>query len=313
MDVIAHIGMPKTGTTSIQSALRANRASLAGRGVIYPTFSRGTDHQAELLAAVLHRIGKAGPDRYIRALPELRGPQHYDRLAREVSQTLAQGTRDHPDGTMLLSCEMLGWPYLTPKFIKGFTGLMGEHFDGLRAILYLRAQDAWMLSGYSQHIKNGGTQTPKGWINGLKVPNYDKLVARWEKAVGAENLTVRLLDRQRLKDGDLIADFAEALGHDLPVAPSGKEENTTLSARGARRIRKVNAIATRLGDARANRFPTKLVRRLLIDTDRPSGGKITLIDAQRARIRREAEPSNVALCARRFPDLDTLFPTSNAA
>ncbi len=41
MRVILHIGQSKTGTTSLQSFLASNRASLAKAGVLYPDVYRG--------------------------------------------------------------------------------------------------------------------------------------------------------------------------------------------------------------------------------------------------------------------------------
>jgi hypothetical protein len=36
VDIVLHIGMPKTGTTSIQFFLRDNRERLASLGVLFP-------------------------------------------------------------------------------------------------------------------------------------------------------------------------------------------------------------------------------------------------------------------------------------
>ena len=46
-DVHLHVGLPKTGTSSIQAALDARNASLADAGVLYP----GGRHRAHRLAA----------------------------------------------------------------------------------------------------------------------------------------------------------------------------------------------------------------------------------------------------------------------
>ena len=39
MRAIIHIGIIKTGTTSIQSFLQANRSLLRGQGVLYPQYA----------------------------------------------------------------------------------------------------------------------------------------------------------------------------------------------------------------------------------------------------------------------------------
>src|SRR4051794_18629990 len=46
-DIYLHVGLPKTGTSSIQAALDARVESLAGSGVLYP----GGRHRAHRLAA----------------------------------------------------------------------------------------------------------------------------------------------------------------------------------------------------------------------------------------------------------------------
>ena len=54
MECILHIGLPKTGTTSLQAALSENRESLLRHGVVYPeTGLNGNGKHKGLLNAVL--------------------------------------------------------------------------------------------------------------------------------------------------------------------------------------------------------------------------------------------------------------------
>src|SRR5215471_11213896 len=55
VDVVLHVGMRKTGTSSIQFFLRDNREPLASRGVLYPTTPGRARHYRLSLSVKSHR------------------------------------------------------------------------------------------------------------------------------------------------------------------------------------------------------------------------------------------------------------------
>ena len=58
MQLVIHAGIHRTGTTSLQRFLAANRAALAGRGVAYP----GRGGEQPPAAGLGHHPRRAGPD-----------------------------------------------------------------------------------------------------------------------------------------------------------------------------------------------------------------------------------------------------------
>ncbi|MCB5200296.1 hypothetical protein LGQ03_13695 [Loktanella sp. TSTF-M6] len=308
MDVVAHIGIPKTGSSAIQSMLRSNRAALERQGVVYRNFSSQLSH-AEFLVAAHHQVGVAIKDQGIRALFNLRGQDDYARVTHQLEADLDKVIADHPDKQLLISCEMLGWPMRGQKFIETFAKWLKARFTTVRVIVYLRAQDSWILSNYSQQLKNGSAERFDDYLARQKVPDYAVFLTRWERAVGADAVTVRLFDRARLRGGDLGQDFCAALGVTLPDTQEAPTRNATLSARGSRWMRRLNAVSGGLGNSRPGFAIMRVLRRGLIACDLGDGGRLRLTDAQRETLLAQTGPGNAAVRNRWFPQLDSLFAT----
>ncbi|GEM_PF-641557 len=183
-----HIGVHRTGTTSIQNWLHANLVALRRQGVRY-AFGRlmHTD-----LAWKLHS-GKLKPERFISDLVR-------DAAGDDIQSVVVSGE----DFSVLRKPEILAD--------------LKTHFD-VTVVCYLRRQDQWMESWYNQHVKwpwnRELSQCDRNdflaerpsfyWID------YADLLARWSAAFGREHVVPRVFERGRL-DGSLTRDFARTCG-----------------------------------------------------------------------------------------------------
>ncbi|RMH48436.1 MAG: hypothetical protein D6688_01960 [Alphaproteobacteria bacterium] len=103
---------------------------------------------------------------------------------------------------------------------------LARHYDRIRVIAYVRPYRSLMASGFQQRLQGGLRQFLP------RVPAYRRRLEPWREAVGADNMTLRKFDRQCLRDGDIVADFAEWLGVSAEGLPR-RVDNTSLSAEGA--------------------------------------------------------------------------------
>lgn len=55
-EIVLHVGLPKTGTTSIQAALHLSARELAGHGILVPGRDHG-DHQRAAYDLIGQRVG----------------------------------------------------------------------------------------------------------------------------------------------------------------------------------------------------------------------------------------------------------------
>ncbi|WP_118135405.1 hypothetical protein [Oceanicella sp. SM1341] len=187
--VVLHIGAPKTGTTTLQTALATNRRLLAREGVIYPRagcLSHGAGVAQHLLALSLR------PE-----YPAFIGPS--DRLPAEKvwPALLAEIDRAGP-GSILLSSE---------AFFQLDTGAV--------------ARVAEYLSGHDVHVvameRNPLQRLRSRYIQSVKAPPYGRL----DFHSYALRATRRMADDARLWEAAFGAEAVTRLRYDAPTEPGG--------------------------------------------------------------------------------------------
>ena len=117
-----HIGLHKTGTTSIQWALNAHRERLAARGFLYPATGRA----------------EAAPDGHHNIAWELSNDRRFDRAQGTVRDLFAEA--ETSDGDLVLSSEDFSSSvYCRERFAAFVEDLRTRDFDPV-FIVYLRNQ-----------------------------------------------------------------------------------------------------------------------------------------------------------------------------
>jgi len=195
-----HIGIAKTGTTSIQRYLVRNRELLLDRfGLLIPrTSSVGVGHHA--IAVDLNEPPRS---------PELRIPDLARRLRAEFEASGAERA--------LLSSEWLGFSH-HPERLPEVLGT-----DDIDIVVRLRRQDQWLESMFREQLKRTGSVTDideyaaKPRIQ--RVADFDSLLGRWSAVAPVERTRVGLFppgEPGRSIEVDLLADVG-VVAEDLPV------------------------------------------------------------------------------------------------
>ena len=225
--LILHIGRHKTGTSSIQHFLHHNREELKRHGVSYP----------EPFDAVAAHHGLA------LALSEGRDIEPYLGILRSLQP------RDH---TVLLSSE--GFQRLSPAEANRLTAAFPT-----TAVVYLREQFSYAWSAYVQRVF-GGTES-RLFTDSIKSAKYYKFLSGWSEACGG-NLSVRVYDRKKLVEGDVVADFCQhALGLDKNLFCPVQTVNESLGWRAVNFVRRLNEItAQESGIPKLKRQTTRALR-----------------------------------------------------
>jgi hypothetical protein len=176
--------MHRTGTTGLQRNIAANRARLEALGKSYPF--KEENHQS--IAWALHRGRMSGG---------------------ELRRKLKASDRF---GHVILSAE----DFFIHKNLDWIAALR-EDWE-VDAIAYLRRQDHWLMSWYNQHVKwpfsrRHSTMTPTEFlacIDDFYWLDFDRTLDLWDRAVGKERLTVKVLEKGKVED--TTADFLAFLG-----------------------------------------------------------------------------------------------------
>lgn len=275
MRILIHAGIHRTGSTSLQGFLAANRAGLAAQGIAYP--GEGPNHQ-DFAWAVLR--GDAGA-RQARALAE-----GAEAAGARLCVLSAEDFAQHRD---------LGW-----------VRALAERWE-TSAALYLRRQDDWLNSWYNQHVKwpfdkVKSRLSPFAFLDRIEDffwIDYDALLDRWAQALGAERLRPAVVEPGQVTD--VTADFCALAGIDAePLAPAPRV-NDSLPPH-------VLEIARHLGLHEMPPGMRRRVNKALVAGLAPMGGRARTVFPPEARLRvlERFEESNAAV-ARRWFARDRLF------
>lgn len=310
---IVHIGLNKTGSTTIQGWLAANRDALEAQGIRYDPFTGGKhpliDHAIGFSGIGVQRLG--------RMLPSEDAIQYY-KIGDMADQTAlmadfearAQASIDRPGyRTYVISSEFLPVWLAKPEYVTVFHDWLTERFDRVRYVVYLRDQIDWVPSAYAQLVKMGGVDTLEHFLERRGKRNYYFTCSKWLRGTGRAKLDVRLLERDFLANGDLIEDFASVIGADTAPTHPAETLNEAVDAETLQQIldinRQVRDTPAKWSAEKRGQAVTKLLKA-------SSGRKLTLSDAHALNVARRNADSNERLRKRFFPDRGLLFPKSAA-
>ncbi|QUC61924.1 hypothetical protein IOD14_37010 [Streptomyces sp. A2-16] len=245
---LLHIGPHKTGTTSVQGALFAAKDLLPEHGVVFPAHSR---HPMEAVLAACARpamMGDTAPTE-----------KHWARLLEQVRATGGK--------TSVISSEFFADTEDDDTIARIVEQLGGER---VHVLVTLRPLVRIMPSQWQQYVQNGLRMGYEDWLTHMlrkapyEQPNpsfwrrhrHDRLVERWGRAVGAQRVTVVVVDdRDR---GGLMRTFERLLG--LPenlLQPVPDTANRSLTLAETEMLRNLNK------EFRGNGLPDELYSRLV--------------------------------------------------
>ena len=283
-----HIGLHKTGTTTIQAGLRLNEKLLNKHGILYPK-KLGNAH---------HNI-----------CWEIRQEKRFttDRITiAELNQMIAS----YRDENILISTEDLC--FLTPEQIDAFLAAFPN--VEVYIILYLRNQNSLAQSMYSQMTKNGHflPKFPR-WLEKRGLPDrrlaFDRLIADWEARVGRDHMRVALLEDARGSES-ILHHFLQTTG--LPVDTSRLQvpdnKNISPSFRTIETIRQVSMVLKKQGLNRPTIFAVAKHLQDYADDHGWNNEKVNVVDAQTQQLIIETFAEGNAKVAREYFGRDALFP-----
>ncbi|TNE64608.1 MAG: hypothetical protein EP335_07050 [Alphaproteobacteria bacterium] len=212
--IVLHIGAEKTGSTSIQAFLAANRGALLKAGFLFPA-SLGETNQPAI--AAMAQADKA--DRNLMMLAGVRPDESIEDFRARTRTGFDAECAKWPDAHSLVLTNEHGHSRIrTPDDAARLAGFLQTLSDHVTVIFYIRRQDLAAASLYTTALKMGHTDTGPVMPTDAPVPyyNYWRLTRLYEDALGPglmpAGVTVRLFDRAHMLDGDLIADFLMAAG-----------------------------------------------------------------------------------------------------
>jgi len=246
---LLHIGPHKTGTTSIQGALFAAKDRLGEHGVLWPAATR---HPMEAVLAACARpgmMGDAGPSeqQWLHLVDRVNGAGWA--VTSVISSEFFADAAD--DATIGRIVAQLGG-------------------DRVHVLVTLRPLARIMPSQWQQYVQNGLRMGYEDWLEHMlrKAPydkpnpsfwrrhRHDRLVERWVRAVGAERVTVVVVD-DRDRDG-LMRTFEQLLG-----LPAGLLQEVPDTANRSLTLAETEMLRNLNKEFRGNGLPDELYSKLV--------------------------------------------------
>jgi hypothetical protein len=204
-----HVGMHKTGTSSIQTTLHANRHLLGDHGIGY--FDRAVNHSTTLRLAF--------PDDHTPgATPEKRA-----KLQQSLTRFLT--TSGHP--TLVISGE--GAAHLTRGAAREMLAFLRQRVDRVTIVMFVRPPRSAVASVMQQRIRAG---LPIEKLGLRTWPNYPRALGKFFAMRGACDLVLQIYTPRELTQGCSVATFLQIIGAnpDLYGKLVISSENSSLSA-----------------------------------------------------------------------------------
>jgi hypothetical protein len=170
-----HIGVPKTGTTTIQAFMAKNRVALRQEGFLYPLAPGKQNHVG--LAILASNNAKRLSD----LLPFVQLAVGADLSAYSTRMVLEFENEVRKSGchTLVLSNEHLSSRIRAQKSIKIVRDILLRMADAVEIIVYLRRQDEAVLSAYSSRVRAGSANRFALKPHHLRNYNYADLLDLW--------------------------------------------------------------------------------------------------------------------------------------
>lgn len=209
---ILHVGMPKTGSSSIQETLFF--------GLDDPRFLYVSAGEINAVRAILLLCTDSTPP--ARVLGSATSDSGFlDRRRRSYRRKVeASLRRARAHGLQpILSAESC-WR-MSEDELQRLRSLLEREGFAVRVVAYLRTWKEWIESSYQQHCKNECVHGSKPWTVAFAPPNPSLLRYRdrfetVDRVFGRENVLLRKFDPRSFPGRDIVRDFCHQLGISIP-------------------------------------------------------------------------------------------------
>jgi hypothetical protein len=244
-----HIGTQKTGTTSLQHYLSANRERLLKHGFLYPCSPGGTNH----VGITAYSRNEARID-LIRKRCGIESSAEVAAYRRRLRHELHDEIEECRPTDVILSNEHLSARVRSSIEIRRVEELCRSFADRVTILVYLRNQIDYLVSWYSTLVKGGNSKA----FDTLTVRrierqvDYARMLAPWARVFGVKNMKVRRFEAQDMKGGDVVEDFASIVGFEMKGLARGDRLNQSLDADALEFLRRFNSHFPRIAGERGN-------------------------------------------------------------
>lgn len=212
-EVFLHIGMHKTGSSSIQASLNKYHA----HGIRYANLG-SANHSEPLLTAFLQY-----PEKYH---IHIKNGRSKDQICDIKERALLPLVRE----LSRLDCEKLiisgeGLSSLSFKELIVFKEILSKFAEKITVIAYIRDPVSYVSSDFQEAVKGGYSGSD------LLLPCYRGKFEKFLRVFGRKNINFRLFNRKSLANGSVVSDFCELINIPyVSIVEKASNESISLDA-----------------------------------------------------------------------------------
>lgn len=217
MEALIHIGMHKTGSTSIQQTL--GRTPSLGPGFCYPRLGGRANH-----SLALHQMFSAEPERH----QILRKQGMSRQQATEEGRALREELSLQLKGLAPACSPILSGEYLSScdeALLISLRDFLHAHDCSIAVKAYVRDAADFMRSDFQQRIKGGAGDFDVE----ASYPRYRRRFEKVERVFGAASVQYWPFVASALAGGNVVTDFCHRIGLALPPTAELVRSNDSLS------------------------------------------------------------------------------------
>lgn len=205
---IVHIGMPKTGSTSIQSALYSGLDTNEVRYANLP----GAYHSGLLFSCFCDL-----PTSYHFNIASGRSASDIEKLNTSTLNLLAEGFSDGINSTVIISSE--DFYHLSDAGVARLKKFLDRYFKKVKIVAYVRPLKPMLESAFQQLVK---FHSLCGFGIQYIYHPYRNFI-RYDKEFGSDNVQLRIFEEANFPNEDVVNDFSSWLGFDIQQCNTIKE------------------------------------------------------------------------------------------
>ena len=296
--LVLHIGMAKTGTSTIQETLGQGADQLRDQGIFYAPW-KPFNHSFTFTVLFLGQPEKSFYYKQLAPISDEDWAQELRRLADQWKAFFSAADK----GSWVVSAENLG--RLAEDELLALRAFVEPYFDEIKVVAYVREPLRALKSKWEQDVKELRQPVePQALLARTKKQMTYRYFRRWIDTFGRDNFVLRRFDPASFEGGNLLSDFLKAaeLEINAELTPPEKESNQSLGVEGVSLLLALNSRYPLYRDGQYNE-ERGLARRqhLFYRTMRESGASPLSLDIKFNR--EEAERFN-----RRIAFLNSLLP-----
>lgn len=235
---LLYIGLPKTGTTSLQTVAGDRRADLVQAGVRYP--GKGVNHRLGVAALMHKKIGWDGnvpPEKHWRSIIDEIDSDQDNRIW--ISHEFA--CESDPETARRFVRE-LGDRVHIAITLRSYASTLGSVWQQNKKIGNAQTMDQWLRRVLGDPDSESGSDSAAPQLVADSLGDQGGIVERWADAAGPGNVTVIIVDKKH--PDRLSRSFDEMLGLESGFLGEGKASgftaNRSLSMPEAELLRLLN-------------------------------------------------------------------------